>query len=333
VPAHAGSSRRRVVLTVAVSATGALLVAGVVGLLLHTATPAGNAVVESASTLGFATTPAPPQARPTAGIVHLSATINGHAQSASGVVLDSRGTIITTAAAVGGATSIVALLADGTEATAVLLGVDDDSGAAVLTIQASPLAAATGRAVTLTSGTEVHVTDPQRVDVVVDALGAHADMDATHRLSHLVRLDEKGDVPVTEGAALLDADENVVGLCTHDDDGDLYAVPIEIPRAAAQSLAVHGRIVVPWLGVAGIDKTTTDGGAVVKSVAPTSPAHAAGLAPGDVIVALEGERIASMAALALTLRQYDAGAMVDVTYVRGGVVNVASVLLAAEPDS
>jgi S1-C subfamily serine protease len=85
--------------------------------------------------------------------------------------------------------------------------------------------------------------------------------------------------------------------------------------------------------VAGIDKTTTDGGAVVKSVAPTSPAHAAGLAPGDVIVALEGERIASMAALALTLRQYDAGAMVDVTYVRGGVVNVASVLLAAEPDS
>jgi serine protease Do len=106
----------------------------------------------------------------------------------------------------------------------------------------------------------------------------------------------------------------------------MYAVPIEIPRAAARSIAVHGRVIVPWLGVSGDDQSAADG-AVVRSAADGSPAAKAGIAGGDVIVAVDGQPVTSMAVLALSLRDYDVGAMVDLTYVRDGVARHKSVVL------
>jgi S1-C subfamily serine protease len=106
----------------------------------------------------------------------------------------------------------------------------------------------------------------------------------------------------------------------------MYAVPIEIPRAAARSIAVHGRVIVPWLGVSGDDRAAA-GGAVVGTATDGSPAAKAGITGGDVIVAVDGQPVTSMAVLALSLRDYDVGAMVDLTYVRGGVVRHTSVVL------
>jgi S1-C subfamily serine protease len=122
-----------------------------------------------------------------------------------------------------------------------------------------------------------------------------------------------------------------VGLCTYDDKGHLFAVPIEIPRAAARSIAVHGRVVVPWLGLSGHDEPGEHGGAAVESVAADSPAETAGLAAGDVIVAIDGEPVPSMAALALGLRDYDAGAVVDLTYERAGATRHAQPMLIEHP--
>jgi S1-C subfamily serine protease len=75
--------------------------------------------------------------RPAEGVVHLVATTVDGTKVASGVVLDARGTIATTAA---GARRhrCAAYLADGTEYEATILGLDTESGAAVVRVGASP---------------------------------------------------------------------------------------------------------------------------------------------------------------------------------------------------
>jgi S1-C subfamily serine protease len=273
----------------------------------------------------------PALARPPEGVVRLVAVTPWGTRVSAGVVLDNRGTIATTAGAVADASTLVAYLADGGRVPAVVLGTDDDSGAAVVSISASPLPAASGWAVTLADGDRVHTGD-ERMTAAVKALGVSAISSDGRGLNHLVSLDpmaggghQPDDDHIAEGTPLLDDSQQVIGLCTYGRDDTMYAVPIEIPRAAARSIAVHGRVIVPWLGVSGDDRAAD--GAVVGTATDGSPAAKAGITGGDVIVAVDGQPVTSMAVLALSLRDYDVGAMVDLTYVRGGVVRHTSVVL------
>jgi S1-C subfamily serine protease len=325
-------SRTRVALAAAVGATGALLIVVLATSALRSGGGGAAATVEpSVSTFSFAPTTVGGDGlgRPAEGAVHLVATTPGGQRLASGIVLDARGTIATTAAAVLGATGLVAYLADGREYDATLLGVDTDSGAAVVRVGAQPLAASSGWAVTLSTGDTVH-TGGNGPTATVDALGVNAPTADGQTLKHLVRLDIDSDEPVAEGTPLLDDHERVVGLCTHARDNSVYAVPIEIPRAAARSINVHGRVVVPWLGVSGNDSGTNTG-AMVATVTAASPATAAGLLAGDTIISMDGQPIDSMAILALSLRDYDAGAMVDLAFIRNGQVRHASAVLVERP--
>jgi S1-C subfamily serine protease len=324
---------------IAFGATSALLVAAA---LAAAATSGGGdhdgfagGVVTTVTPYTFASTGTadlPALARPPEGVVHLVAVTPWGTRVAGGVVLDNRGTIATTAGAVAGASTLFAYLADGARVPAVVLGTDDDSGAAVVSISASPLPAASGWAVTLANGDRVHTGD-ERMTAAVKALGVSAISSDGRGLNHLVSLDptdggghQPDDDHIAEGTPLLDDSQQVIGLCTYGRDDTMYAVPIEIPRAAARSIAVHGRVIVPWLGVSGDDRTAADG-AVVGTATDGSPAAKAGITGGDVIVAVDGQPVTSMAVLALSLRDYDVGAMVDLTYVRGGVVRHTSVVL------
>ena len=327
-------ARARIALAVAVSATGALLVAALVSSAFRAGGGGAAATVQSsASSFSFAPTTVrdlPDLARPPEGAVHLVATTNAGLRIAGGVVLDAHGTIATTAAAVFGATAIVVYLADGSRQRATLLGIDAESGAAVVRVGALPLPASSGWAVTLSAGDKVHAGGGGAT-ATVDTLGANATADNGQGLSHLVRLDVDDSAEVAEGTPLLDDHERVVALSTHTSDDQLYAIPIEIPRAAARSINVHGRLVVPWLGVRGDDGTTK--GAKVQSTFPGSPATVAGLQAGDVIVSMDGQPIESMAVLALSVRDYDAGAMVDLAYVRDGQTHHASAVLVERPSN
>jgi S1-C subfamily serine protease len=325
-------SRGKLAVAVVASATGALLVAALVSLALRTGGSGRAAVIESSATsFGLSTTlPAVTGlGRPSDGVAYLVAATDNGERYSTGVVLDDRGTIVTTAAAVDGAHRLTALLADGSQPEAVLLGVDEDAGAAVLRVPSRPLSAATGWAVMLSPGAVVHTGGGGGATATVATLGANALDEDGHKLAHLVKLTvDGGGQWAAEGTPLLDDHERVVGLCTYDRDGHVYAVPIEISRAAARSIDVHGRVVVPWLGLSGHDESGTDGGAVIQAVADGSPAEAAGLAAGDLVVAIDGEPVTSMATLALGLRAYDAGAVVDLTYIRDNAVHHAFPTLA-----
>jgi S1-C subfamily serine protease len=59
-----------------------------------------------------------------------------------------------------------------------------------------------------------------------------------------------------------------------------------------------------------------DGGVGVASVSPAGPAHAAGLRPGDVIVRLNGERVADVGDLYRRLWQVPVGGAVELAVFR-----------------
>jgi serine protease Do len=78
----------------------------------------------------------------------------------------------------------------------------------------------------------------------------------------------------------------------------------------------------PWLG---LYTESVDGGVVVSGLAPLSPGRAAGLRPGDVIVQVNGRRVASREDYYRTLWQLPMDQDVQVTVRRAGSIEAVTV--------
>ena len=136
--------------------------------------------------------------------------------------------------------------------------------------------------------------------------------------------------PGFSGGPLVDARGRVVGVTT---SGPARHFQVAIPAATVSrvldELGRRGRIPRAYLGVGtqsvrlsetlrqrlGTDQRAA---VIVVDVQPDSPASAAGLVIGDVIVALGGARIADPGDLRAALRPEQVGETVTVSIVRGG---------------
>jgi serine protease Do len=112
--------------------------------------------------------------------------------------------------------------------------------------------------------------------------------------------------PGNSGGAQIDLEGRLVGINTAifstsgGSQGLGFAIPSNMVRAIVES-AVEGRpLVRPWLGIsgrrippqiAGALGLTGNRGVLVAAVHAASPAAAAGFAPGDVVVALDGHSV------------------------------------------
>jgi putative serine protease PepD len=114
------------------------------------------------------------------------------------------------------------------------------------------------------------------------------------------------------GGALLDVQGNVVAILTGYRN---LAVPIEAVRDVAAQLASRGTVAHGYLGIAGV--SALEGGVRVQSVAPGSPAEAAGILVGDVVTEVSGVDIGGMADLVSLLRRHKPADAVDVDVMRG----------------
>jgi C-terminal processing protease CtpA/Prc len=85
-----------------------------------------------------------------------------------------------------------------------------------------------------------------------------------------------------------------------------------------------------WVGIK-MDKNDA-GEMVVKSVVPGSPAAAAGIEEGDVLVTLNGAKLSDMEAAKKAGGEWKVGQTVSYTVTHGGVAKELSITLARMPD-
>ena len=146
------------------------------------------------------------------------------------------------------------------------------------------------------------------------------------------------------GGPLLNLRGEVVGVNTAINArarGISFAIPVNLVKAVLPHLLRHGRLVRSYLGVTiddlswelarsfGLDRAR---GVVIIGLRPGSPAEAAGLLKGDVILELDGFPIASRADLAWRASTWPAGRPLRLTIFRHGRKQVVSLIPVVRPD-
>lgn len=139
------------------------------------------------------------------------------------------------------------------------------------------------------------------------------------------------------GGALVDASGRVMGVTTAAEIRGLgVVIPVDIAWSAAASLAEHGTRRRGYLGVAGQsvrlperqrDANDRTHGLLVAEVSAGSPADAGGLLVGDVIVAFDGQPVASALDLLELLQGDRVGRQIQIRLLRGGVIQDVGVIV------
>jgi S1-C subfamily serine protease len=145
------------------------------------------------------------------------------------------------------------------------------------------------------------------------------------------------------GGAVADAEGRVIGIATSARiRGLAVVVPADIAWKSAAHVLEHGRPRVGFLGVSGqsvrLDDRQqgdagVDRGLLVVAVTKSSPADAGGVLMGDIIVALDGQPIASADDLLGLLREERIGRSVPVRILRGGSAQTLTVTIGERPAS
>src|SRR3954471_1454176 len=117
-----------------------------------------------------------------------------------------------------------------------------------------------------------------------------------------------------------------------------FAIPVNEAKSIANQLIKSGKAEHAYLGVSTRDTVVTDGsakraGAQVVAVSGGTPAANAGIKNGDVIIAVDGQRIDSATALVAQIRELTAGDKTKLTLIRAGSRQDVEVTLAVKPAS
>jgi serine protease Do len=148
--------------------------------------------------------------------------------------------------------------------------------------------------------------------------------------------------PGNSGGPLVDLNGRVVGINTAIESptgyfaGAGFAIPISLARKVASDLMQYGVVHRPRLGISIEDVNAADAevyrlpsitGAEITSVTPNSPAAAAGLTLGDVILSINDAPIHTVADLQERVARYQPGDRVAVGFIRYGTAMEAAVEL------
>jgi len=131
--------------------------------------------------------------------------------------------------------------------------------------------------------------------------------------------------PSFGGAALVDADGALLGVVSLRLERENLAIPIDLFPPVREALLAAGRPARPprpWLGVRAV---AVDGGVGIAGVSPSGPAQAAGLKHGDVIVRLNGERVADLEDFYRKLWRSAVGRPLELSIYRDGQLETLTV--------
>ncbi len=154
--------------------------------------------------------------------------------------------------------------------------------------------------------------------------------------------------PGNSGGPLLDIAGHIVGINTMiisqsgGSEGIGFAIPSNVVQRTYQGLRKNGRIRRGAIGVIPEDVTPTlasalglgsDSGVILSDIAPHGAAEAAGLEPGDMVLAADGKPIERSSELAAAVFQHVSGEEITLDIQRGKERLVKTVAVLARPRS
>ena len=283
--------------------------------------------------------------------------------SGSGLVWDEAGHIVTNFHVIEGASEAQIQLADGRQFSATLIGVSPQHDLAVLKIGGAgftaPARVPIGTSSDLQVGQNVFaIGNPFGLDWtltkgIVSALDRSLPNENGPDIRHLIQTDAAIN-PGNSGGPLLDSAGRLIGINTAiyspsgASAGIGFAVPVDTVMRVVPQLISEGRYTRPSLGVESDDdindrlkRASGIEGVFVLRVDPGSSAERAGLvaaqrtrrgvAPGDIVTALNGKPVSRVGDLLARLDDFRVGQSVELTLMRGG--EERTVRLELEPGS
>ncbi len=251
----------------------------------------------------------------------------------SGFVFDSAGYVLTNYHVVARGSRVQVSFEDGSDYTAKVVGTDPGGDLAVLKIVSEKkfAAAPLGSSGDLMLGEPtIAIGNPfglnQSVSMgVVSAL--HRPVHAEGRSYYDFIQTDASINPGNSGGPLLNADGNVVGVCSAvlaTGQGIGFAIPIDRALRVARELVKSGGLADAWWGfdAEALDHDAAEAlgahaGALVTSVEEGSPATAAGLRRGDAVIRAEASPVHDADELRFLLRDVPVGTRVVLGLVRG----------------
>lgn len=267
----------------------------------------------------------------------------------SGFILSTDGYILTNNHVVRKAEEIEVILQSGDRYSAGIVGKDPKTDLALLKIEAQkPLPAVKmGDSSALEIGDRVlAIGNPFGLGHTVTAgiVSAKGRALGIGQYDNFIQTDAAIN-PGNSGGPLFSFDGEVVGVNTAviaRGQGLGFAIPINMAAMVVEQLKTHGRVVRAWLGVMiqdvtpeisealGIDRRE---GGLISEVKEGSPAAVAGVRRGDVVVSVNGEKIADASALARKLALLEPGVPTEFVVLRDGRERTYRIKLVEHPDN
>lgn len=262
----------------------------------------------------------------------------------TGIIIDEDGYILTNSHVVsdGKAESITVGLSDGRELSGKVLWNDKSIDLAIVKIEATGLTAAElGNSDEINIGAyAVAIGNPLGLDFersvtagVISGLNRTitvSDGQTETTMDNLIQTDAAINSG-NSGGPLLNAKGQVIGINSakaQSGEGLGFAIPINTAMPIIESVLESGSFQRVYLGIKGgsveeyqaaypDQKLASETGVIVSDFLTNSPAKAAGLEKGDIIVAVNDDAIDNMTDLISTLLKYQSGDKVSVKVVRG----------------
>ena len=272
----------------------------------------------------------------------------------SGVIINAmKGYVLTNNHVVNDADKITVQLQDGREFNAKLIGRDEQSDIALIQIEKP------------NGLIEIKLADSDKLRVgdftvaignpfglgqtvtsgIVSALGRSTGSDSGSYENYI-----QTDAAVNRGnsgGALVNLNGELIGINTAivspsgGNAGIAFAIPSNQANNIVQQILEFGEVRRGLLGIKGGElnadlakafNADTRQGAFVSEVLPNSAAEKAGLKAGDVITAMNGQKISSFAEMRAKIATSGAGKEIELTYLRDGKANNIKVKLQADSE-
>ena len=268
----------------------------------------------------------------------------------SGFIISEDGYILTNHHVISGADEVIVRMSNRKEFIATVIGSDQASDVAVLKVEAEDLPVLRfGDSEKLKVGAWVlAIGSPFGFDHSVTAgiVSAKGRSLPSDNYVPFIQTDVAIN-PGNSGGPLFNLDGEVIGINsqiysrTGGFMGLSFAIPIEMAVDVANQIKETGTVSRGWLGVL-IQDVTLDlaesfgmkqpRGALIAKVLPDSPAQAAGMQVGDVIVGFDGREVMNSANLPPIVGSSKVGVKIPVDIIRGGRKQHINVTLGELPD-